>query len=204
MIFSVAGILELKEPNRAVVNASGIGYEIVIPLIVYEVLPAVGDEIKLFTVESVAMYGGGTTLYGFLTEEQKSIYLCIKEFVPSTGAKKSLDYLDKASKSLPDFRRAILVDDPQQLTGIFGFSRKAAEKIIAGLKDRLDKIQVTGQEKWSRAGKLPAVSDEAIQALIALGFKPHTAHELVGSNDSSLPVEQIIKNALKVAGEQKR
>lgn len=201
MIYSVSGRIELKEPGRVVINASGVGYEILIPLSVYEALPSAGEEIKLLTIESVAMYGGGTTLYGFLTEEQKSIYSAIKEFVPSTGPKKALEYLDKASKSLPDFRRAIFENDPRPLVGIFGFTKKAAEKIIAGLKDRLDRIKITGTEKWAK--KISGVNEEVIEALVALGFRNSEAREMVGTSDTSLSVEQIIKDVLKNSGKQR-
>lgn len=202
MIYSVSGRIELKEPGRAVINASGVGYEILIPLSVYEALPSAGEEVKLLTIESVAMYGGGTTLYGFLTEEQKSIYSAIKEFVPSTGPKKALEYLDKASKSLPDFRQAIFENDPLTLMGIFGFTKKAAEKIIAGLKDRLDRIKITGTEKWA-IKKISGVNGEAIEALVALGFRNSEAREMVGTSDTSLSVEQIIKDVLKNSGKQR-
>jgi Holliday junction DNA helicase RuvA len=151
MIYSITGIVELKEINRAVINAGGIGYEIAIPACVFESLPLIGQEVKLLTVESVAMYGGGTTLYGFLTSEQRQLFTCIREFVPGTGAKKALDYMDKASKSLPDFRRAVLEQDPRQLVGIFGFSKKTAEKIIAALKDKLAGMSIDGHSKWVRA-----------------------------------------------------
>lgn len=202
MIYSVSGRIELKEPGRVVINASGVGYEILIPFSVYEALPSAGEEVKLLTIESVAMYGGGTTLYGFLTEEQKSIYSAIKEFVPSTGPKKALEYLDKASKSLPDFRRAIFENDPLSLVGIFGFTKKAAEKIIAGLKDRIDRIKITGTEKWA-IKKISGVNGEAIEALVALGFRNSEAREMVGTSDTSLSVEQIIKDVLRNSGKQR-
>ena len=62
----------------------------------------------------MGMYGGGITLYGFLSLEEKEIYLLLRE-IPGTGAKKALDYLDKISKSAPDFRRAILEGDARAL-----------------------------------------------------------------------------------------
>ncbi|MFH1379621.1 MAG: Holliday junction branch migration protein RuvA [bacterium] len=196
MIYSITGLLELKEIGRVVVNAYGIGYELFIPLCVYEDLPAVNREVKMLTMESVSMYGGGTTLYGFLTEDQKNIYTAIKDFVPSTGAKKALDYLDKASKSLPDFKRAILENDPLPLVGILGFSKKAAEKIVTNLKDRIDKIHVSGNEKWSTT-KLSGVTEEAVAALVALGYRRNEALEMVNSVERSQTVEQIIQNSLK-------
>ncbi|MBD3272005.1 MAG: hypothetical protein GF384_05655 [Elusimicrobia bacterium] len=202
MIYSITGIIELKETNRIVLNAQGVGYEIMIPTAVFEALPDSGEEVKLLIIESTGMYGGGTTLYGFLTHEQKNIYTAIKEFVPSTGAKKALDYLDKASKSLPDFRRAIIENDPYPLVGIFGFSKKAAQKILAGLKDRLDRIPLSGTEKW-QSHSAGGPHKEAVAALMTLGFKQRHAEELIADIDVSLPVSEIIKRALKKADHSK-
>lgn len=202
MIYSITGTIAVKEIGRVVVNACGVGYEIMVPISVYEALPPIGEEATLLTIESVGMYGGGTTLYGFLTEEQKTIYLAIKDFVPSTGAKKSMDYLDKASKSLPDFRRAIIENDPLPLVGIFGFSKKAAEKIVASLKDRLEKITVSGSEKWSKM-KLTGAVEEAISALVALGYRQSEAIEMVKSADHAQSVEEIIQQTLKKVSSSK-
>ncbi|MBK8869556.1 MAG: hypothetical protein IPN19_00525 [Elusimicrobia bacterium] len=57
---------------------------------------------RLLIVESVAMYGAGPALYGFLTLEEKQVYLVLRENVPGAGAKKALELLDKAAKSLPN------------------------------------------------------------------------------------------------------
>ena len=89
----------------------------------------------MHVAESVAMYGGGVTLYGFLTPSDKEMFLTLRDCVPGTGAKKALEYLDKASKSLPDFRRAVLEKDAKVLTGVFGFTRKTAERLIDALKE---------------------------------------------------------------------
>ena len=85
----------------------GIGYDVSVTLAAFDRLPEAGQEVQLYVTESMAMYGGGVTLYGFQTLEEKEIFLLLRE-IPGTGAKKALDYLDKISKSAPDFRRAIL------------------------------------------------------------------------------------------------
>src|SRR5690242_10028228 len=107
MIGSLRGTLLNKAPGQALVDVQGIGYDVLITLGAYDRLPAVGQEVQLYISESMGMYGGGLTLYGFLSLEEKEIYTLLKE-VPGTGSKKALDYLDKISKSSPNFRRAIL------------------------------------------------------------------------------------------------
>jgi len=83
-------------------------------------IPEVGQEVLLYIVESFGMYGGGETLYGFLSPNEKAMFLAFKDNISGTGAKKALEHLEKASKSLPDFRRAIIEKDVKILSGVFG------------------------------------------------------------------------------------
>ena len=129
MISHLRGVIEEFTPERAVIDVHGVGYEVQIPVSTGQRLPAPGNEARLFIVESTSMYGGGTTLYGFFTAEERDTYLLLKDEVPGAGAKKALEYLDKVSKSIPDFKRAVLRKDISVLTGVFGFTKKTAEKI---------------------------------------------------------------------------
>ena len=137
-----------KSPGQALIDVQGVGYDVLTTVSVYDRLPGVGQEVLLYISESMAMYGGGLTLYGFLTLEEKEIYMLLKE-VPGTGSRKALDYLDKISKSSPDFRRAILEGDARSLVSLFGFTKKTADKMVVALKDRLAGLRVSGKEKWT-------------------------------------------------------
>ena len=119
MIALLEGTIEFKSPQNIILNVNGIGYEINVSLNTYNKLPAKGNSVKLHISETVGIYGGGTTLYGFATQEEKEIFTCFKVGLKNTGAKKSLDYLDKAMKSLPDFRRAVIQKNLGLLTSIF-------------------------------------------------------------------------------------
>lgn len=204
MIASLRGLVVSKDDSRAVVEAAGIGYEVYLTAAAASQLPPAGREVFLHIVESFGMYGGGETLYGFLTASEKEMFLTFKEGVASTGAKKALEYLDKASKSLPDFRRAILDKDDSMLSTVFGFSKKTAVRLIDALKDKLETVSVPGMEKLQRSGTTLAQSalSQALNALSALGYKPaeakmalqSVAEETVGRG---LEVEQILRLALK-------
>src|SRR5450631_3851494 len=98
MIGSLRGSLLNKSPGQVLVDVQGIGYEASVTLSAYDRVPQVGQEAQLYIVESMAMYGGGITLYGFLSLEEKEIYLLLRE-IPGTGSKKALDYLDKIATS---------------------------------------------------------------------------------------------------------
>jgi len=159
----------------------------------------VGQDAQLYVVESVAMYGGGMTLYGFLSVEEKEIYLLLRE-IPGTGSKKALDYLDKIAKSAPDFRRAILEAEPRVLVSLFGFTQKTADKMIVALKDRIAGLRLAGREKWSGAVQSTGVS-EAIAALVSLGYRESEARaaleRLSGQAKAAGATADLIKEALK-------
>ncbi|MBN1622687.1 MAG: Holliday junction branch migration protein RuvA [Endomicrobiales bacterium] len=199
MITHLRGILSKKSINQVIVDVNGVGYEVIVPQSISEKLPALDREVKLFIVESVSMYGGGTTLYGFLSEEEKEVFQLLKDEIPGAGAKKSLDYYDKISKSLPDFRKAIMTRNVNLLTGIFGFTKKTAEKIISALKDKIINIQVADKEKWSKLIS-SGVQAEAIAGLVALGYKETQARgaveQVLGKSNKNIRVEEVIKQAL--------
>lgn len=180
MIATLEGILEYKSPERIILKVNGIGYEVNISPSTFDKLPALGKIVKFYIAESIAMYGGGITLYGFLSQEEKEIFLAFKDGLKNTGAKKALDYLDKTSKSLLDFKNAVLDKNTKLLTSVFGFRKQTADKIIALLSDKLTELKITGEEKWSKFSKetLP-VAEETIQALIALGYRESQAKKAV-------------------------
>jgi Holliday junction DNA helicase RuvA len=200
MIYHLRGTLAQRTLDAIVLDVNGMGYEVSVPLSTVEKLPSIGKEVKIFIVESVAMYGGSTTLYGFISEEEKELFLLLKDEVPGAGAKKALDYLDKVTKSLPDFKRCVVNKDVASLTGIFGFTKKTAEKLIAALKDKISNISVSGQEKWTPALSSSS-SAEAIAGLVALGYKESQARDAVnkvaGSDETTKSVEEIIRLSLR-------
>jgi Holliday junction DNA helicase RuvA len=205
MIASLRGTILALEGDRAVIEAAGVGYELLVTQATARKLPAPGREAFLLTSESFGMYGGGCTLYGFLSPEEKSLFLTFKESVPSTGAKKALEHLDKAQKSLPDFRRAILDQDARLLVGVFGFSKKTAERLIDALKDKLDGLPAPGSERLRGSAAAASGSiamTQALNALASLGYKPAEASAALSllaqeHPAKDLAVEQIVRLALK-------
>jgi len=199
MIGSLRGTVLSKMPGQVLIDVQGIGYEVSVTLSAYDRLPQSGQEAQLYVVESMAMYGGGITLYGFLSLEEKEIYLLLRE-IPGTGSKKALEYLDKISKSAPDFRRAILEADPRLLVGLFGFTKKTADKMIVALKDRMAGLRLAGREKWSGVVQSTGVS-EAIAALVSLGYREAEARaaldRLSGPSKAEAATADLIKEALK-------
>ena len=200
MIATLRGSLLEKTDDGAVLEVAGVGYAVFASAATRDRLPGAGGEVLLHVVESVAMYGGGVSLYGFLSVDEKKIFLALKENVPGAGAKKALELLDKAAKSLPDFRRAILDKDVKGLVTLFGFTAKTAEKIVTGLQDKMDALPVSSDAGRGRSDAMTAL-DEAIQGLVSLGYREADARDAVQSARKGIgpaaTAEGLIRDALR-------
>lgn len=201
MIASLRGAVLEKNAEGAVIEASNVGYQVSLTPSTSAQLPPLGEEVLLYVAESMAMYGGGVTLYGFLRAEERQIFNALRDHVPGTGAKKALEFLEKATKSLPDFRRAVLEKDVRALVSHFGFSAKTAEKIASGLQDKLEALPL-----GRGAGGHPSVLggsafEETIAGLLALGYKEMSARGAAQSARSALgggaTSQDLIREALR-------
>ncbi|MFA6434110.1 MAG: Holliday junction branch migration protein RuvA [Elusimicrobiales bacterium] len=198
MIASLRGPVTAKTEESAVIEAGGIGYEVFLCETSLRNLGPEGSSVFVLVAESISMYGG-TALYGFLTREEKGLFDLFRDAVPNTGAKKALDYLNKALKSLPDFKQAVVKNDPKLLTSIFGFTAKTADKLIAALKDKLPDFQTTGS---ARLGAFAAqgVYAQVLNALASLGFRAAEAKAALEAaaeeSQGAETAEQLLKRAL--------
>lgn len=183
MIYSLRGPLLDRTAEGCVIEAGGVGYGVALSSASALRLPPVGEEIRLLIVESVAMYGGGTTLYGFLTAEEKEVYQVLRENVPGAGAKKALELLDKAAKSLAEFRRSVIEKDVKTLVAMFGFTSKTAEKLVAALQGKMEALAVSG---GSALPESTSAFEEAMAGLVSLGYREPAARQAAQSARDSL------------------
>jgi Holliday junction DNA helicase RuvA len=205
MICYLSGILNSKSAsvNSVIIDVNGIGYEIFIPFFIFTKLPEIGRLVKMYVVESITgMYGGITSLYGFLTKEEKEMYLLIKNEVPGIGAKKAIDYIDKISKSFTDFKTAIISKNPSILIEMFGFTKKTADKLIVALKDKMFVMDnISGDEKYTNIKMLKnKIVSEAVESLVVLGYKEQQAKVAVNKvyeYDENITLEYLIKKSLQ-------
>jgi holliday junction DNA helicase RuvA len=200
MIATLRGSLLEKTDEGAIVEVSGVGYAVQLSSGGRDRLPAFGEGVFLYVEESVAMYGGGVTLYGFFSSEERKIFRALKDNVPGTGAKKAMEWLDKASKSLPDFRRALLEKDAKCLVTVFGFTSKMAEKVVSGLHGKVDALPLSAGTSSPRSPASQAL-EEAIQGLVALGYRDSSAREAAQAardlQGSTANPQSLIKDALR-------
>ncbi len=190
-----------KDVLRAVIDVHGVGYEVVLAR-TSEGRLARGQQVTVLISESVTAFEGATTLYGFLTREEKDFFTRIRENVDGMGPKKALECLEKISKSMPDFKRAIIDNDVHLLVSVFGFSKKTAEKLVFALKGQVDTWFVSGPLKWQQAAS--SQESEAVSGLLNIGYREEEARELVSKAKAALGAEAataaLIQEALRLMG----
>lgn len=195
MLAYLRGTVLSRDEESAVIDVSGTGYEVFLCAHDLEALGPEGSAAEVFISESISMYSG-TILYGFRSREGKRLFELFRSAVPNTGAKKAMDYLAKALRSMPDFVSAVAEKDLKRLTAIFGFTSKTADKLITALKDKLPE-STAGTPLPGRSGAYT----QAMSALTALGFRPGEARtameEAAAEAGPEAAAETIIRLALK-------
>ena len=188
MIYCLTGKIVKKSMNAVVLSCGGVGYYAQCPASVAGALPGVGREATIYTVMSVTE--NDVSLYGFATEEQQS----------GVGPKVGLAIL---SVMEPDrVALAISAGDHKAFKAASGVGPKLAQRIVLELKDKVAKGFVDGISLEDVAGasaQTPAAqsSSQAIAALVSLGYSQSEAALAVSKIDATLPVEEIIKLALR-------
>ena len=196
MIAYVRGVLAEKEPMRVVIEAAGVGYELLIPLGTYDRLPREGEDVKLLAAHCVRE--DDETLFGFATAAEKAMFLKLTS-VSGVGPKIALAIL--SGGTVGELSLAIASGNAKRLASVKGVGKKTAEKICIELKDKVNAIEALASAKGGKGddAKAPILRD-AILALSALGFSEETANKMVSDVLASDPelrdVETIIKKAL--------
>jgi Holliday junction DNA helicase RuvA len=185
-------------PTLAVVEVSGVGYEVLIPLSSFDKLPAPGQPIKLLT--HLVVREDAHVLYGFMTAPEREMFRMLINTVSGIGPKIALNIL--SGINVTAFRGAVAGGDVKMLSQISGVGKKTAERIIIELKDKVGKA---GALEAASAGRALSPGDQktndAVLALMALGYKQPDAHESVRAAQAVLGpdagVEDLVRASLK-------
>ncbi len=187
MIGRLCGELVEKRPPWLLVDVQGVGYEVEVPMSTLFALPAVGQHVTLLT--HLQVREDAHTLFGFLTEGERALFRQLLK-VTGVGARMALAILSGMTPE--EFRRRVLQGDTAALVRLPGVGKKTAERLVVEMRDRLDQ----SPDFAAVPGKLAAVQhdpvSEAIDALIALGYKPQEASRMV----NALPAEGQSSEAL--------
>jgi Holliday junction DNA helicase RuvA len=198
MITFLHGTLVESLPTHVVVDVNGVGYEALIPLSSFNKLPAPGQPVRLLT--QLVVREDAHILYGFMSAEERDLFRLLVHTVSGIGPKIALNVL--SGVSVAAFRGAVANSDIQALSQISGVGKKTAERIVV---ERKDKIGMAGAWEASSAQRGRSSDEQrlndAVLALIALGFKQAEANDAVRQAQAVLgpqaAVEDLVRACLK-------
>ncbi len=197
MITFLDGKLVSALPTQATVDVNGVGYEVFIPLSSYDKLPTVGQAIRILT--HLAVREDAHILYGFMTVPERDLFRLLVNNVSGIGPKLALAVL--SGMSVSNFKTAVVNSDIAAISNISGLGKKTAERIVLELKDKLG---VAAAWEAATAAHAPTPeqeqANEAVLALIALGYKEVDAHKAVRNlqtQGQAKSAEELVKLALK-------
>ncbi len=197
MITFLHGQLTNALPTQAVVDVNGVGYEVLIPLSSYDKLPSPGQPVRILT--HLHVREDLQVLYGFMTAAERDLFRLLVNNVSGIGPKLALAVL--SGMSVPNFKAAVVNSDVAALSKISGVGKKTAERIVLELKD---KVGVAAAWEAASAAHAPTPeqeqANEAVLALIALGYKQVDAHRTVHDlqeKERDRSAEELVKLALK-------
>ena len=196
MITYVKGELTDIYNNYIVVECYGIGYEIMVPATIVMELPSIGNPVKIYTYQYVRE--DALDLYGFLNKDDLNVFKLLIT-VNGIGPKGALNIL---SVIRPDeLRLAVLSDDVKAIQKAPGIGGKTAQKLIIELKDKLslEDVLTHGIEPKSNVPVANSARDEAIEALVSLGYSSSESIRAVRSieNADDMDSEALLRAALK-------
>ena len=190
MISHIKGVIDEKFGNSVVVDVNGVGYEVMVPTSDYEDA-RLGEEKKFFTYHAVRE--NAEELYGFSSLTAKRLFELLIS-VQGIGPKAGIAILSLSDAE--EVRNAIANADAAFISKAAGVGKKSAERVIVDLSDKVGAPSRYGASEV-KSGVSAGEPDEALDALMALGFSLKEATAALDGVDSSLSVEERIKLALK-------
>ena len=200
MMSFLEGTLAEAWPTRAVINCQGIGYELLIPVTTFDHLPKIGEKIRLLT--HLVVREDAHTLYGFFSSGERDLFRLLLHHVSGVGPKTALSIL--AGSTPQTVRDAVATGDTSTLAKLKGLGKKTAERIVLELRDKLPALDSlaggTPSERRSAHPPMSGNSQDALLALLALGYKSAEAQKALQGLDSSLPSGDLVREALRRLG----
>lgn len=202
----IKGTIDEITENSVILDNNGIGWQVYVPGNLLDGELHTGDEVKLYTYLSVSE--NALALYGFFTRDDLSVFRMLLN-VSGVGPKAALGIL--GTLSADTLRFAILSDDTKQIAKAPGIGKKTAQKIVLELKDKLsledafekklghEQENAGAQSSAAADGKAQNARDDAVQALVALGYSGTEALQAVRKVEitEDMDSEAVLKAALK-------
>src|SRR5712692_8243372 len=201
MIAMLSGQLKLRDPGRLIVDTAGVGYEVFVPLSTYYRMPSVGAEVELEVRQVVRE--DALLLYGFASPAEKQAFDLLMG-IQHVGPKLALAILSVLAPK--DLVAAISHEDVERIDAVPGVGAKVAERIVRELRDKIGGLNLAtpvradgaSSNGHARGGSLV---DDAVSALINLGYKPAEAKravDAVDTFDEKDGLESLIRKSLAI------
>ena len=188
MIGRISGILLDKTPPLALIDCNGVGYECEVPMSTFYLLPQVGEKVTLLT--HFVVREDVQLLFGFGTNQERLMFRQLLK-VNGIGAKSALAIL--SGLSIDELIQAVSLQEAGLLTRVPGIGKKTAERLLLELKDKFTLDSALS----IKGSSITSISQDVLNALIALGYNEHESLNAVKSLDTNLTVNDGIKQALK-------
>ena len=190
MIGLLRGSILRKQPPHLLIDVHGVGYEVEAPMSTFYNLPDTGVEVVLYT--HLVVRDDAHILFGFGSETERRLFRSLIR-VNGVGPKLGLTIL--SGISVDGFVRCVQENDTAALTRLPGIGKKTAERLVVEMRDRLDEAAAP-----TVAGANAHPRDEALSALVSLGYKPQEASQMLRAiPDNGLTSEELIRRALQGA-----
>jgi Holliday junction DNA helicase RuvA len=197
MIAFLSGKLLEKHANTVILDVGGVGYEVTIPLSTFYEIGDIGSDVQLRIFTHVRE--DAIQLFGFLTSQEKDAFVLLTS-VSGVGPKLGLSVL--SALPVADLASAIQSGDVEKLTTVPGIGNKSASRLVLELKDKVGKLclGLAPASDSPRQGQ-DAIFDDALSALVNLGYRPQDAKEALKqvkkSNAESIVLKDMIRESLK-------
>lgn len=204
MIAHLSGTLYSKHPNLVIVDVSGVGYEVNIPLSTYYDLADTGENVQLRIYTHVKE--DALQLYGFRTARERELFI---NFISVSGIGPRLGIALLSNMNADELIQSIRTNNLARLTSIPGIGRKTAERLVVDLREKMTQLSVDqvadtpAQPQSVDASSEDSVRSEALSGLLNLGYQRASAEKAVDaalSEGGDVTVESILKRSLRKIG----
>ncbi|MEK7294342.1 MAG: Holliday junction branch migration protein RuvA [Nitrospirota bacterium] len=197
MIAALTGRLAHKAPSSVTLDVQGVGYEVFIPLSTFYALPEINESASLSVYTHLRE--DAIQLYGFVTAQEKDSFILLTS-ISGIGPKLALSVL--SALNVPDLVSAILAGDVEKLASVPGIGKKTAARIALELKDKVERLRVTPSPRPQVvSGPLGRLQDDALSALVNLGYKAADVKEAITRaaqvRPEPMPLTELIREVLK-------
>ena len=204
MIAHLSGKLHSKHPNSVIVDVSGVGYEVNIPLSTYYDLADTGSNVQLRIYTHVKE--DALQLYGFKTARERELFI---NFISVSGIGPRLGIALLSNMNADELIQSIKTNNLGRLTSIPGIGRKTAERLVVDLREKMTQmsvdqvIETPAEPETAGATGEDSVRSEALSGLMNLGYQRSAAEKAVESalgEGGDISVESVLKRSLKKMG----